>query len=223
MCRVICALVGRKQNNRSSSVMTHTFVISKSTSTTATRDIFWDILPIFDIKKGMIFHENSLPTEILMKYCGLIVIFTKFQNLKLWSAANYRRCFMYLKNCWRLKLTNTLQGLWVPAITIFASASLIPGTYFIGSAVSTVCRKRKQFVTILHERERSGSVIMCYSGPGAVASRLISSVTEFLFCPRARRINSSLVLIQLRKTRTYIIEDCWWDWKNIIKQKKHIA
>ena len=43
----------------------------------------------------MIFHENRLPADDVLKYHALFVIFKKRQNLKLSSAANY---------CWRFMI-----------------------------------------------------------------------------------------------------------------------
>ena len=67
-------------------------------------------------------------------------------------------------------------------------------------------------------RERSGSVVECLTRDKGAAGSSLTGVT--VLCPLARHINPSLVLLQPRKTRPYITENCWWDVKNQIKQIK---
>ena len=59
--------------------------------TTAADDTFCDIFPNFR-KKGMIFHENRLPADDSQEISCLIC--SKYQNLKVSIAANYRWRFM---------------------------------------------------------------------------------------------------------------------------------
>ena len=72
----------------------HGILTLKAPIPTAADDKFCDIFSNFRKKKGTIFHENRLPAEILMKYHALFVIFEKWQNFILLSAANYRWPFM---------------------------------------------------------------------------------------------------------------------------------
>ena len=66
--------------------------------------------------------------------------------------------------------------------------------------------------------EPSGSVVECLTRDREAAGSSLTGITAL--CPSARHINPSLVLVQNRKTRSYITEDCGWDVKNPIKQTK---
>ena len=57
---------------------------------TAADDKFFDIFSNFQIKKGMIFHENRLPSDNSHEISYLICYFEKAAKFKLSSAANYR-------------------------------------------------------------------------------------------------------------------------------------
>ena len=62
-----------------------------------------------------------------------------------------------------------------------------------------------EIIGISNKRMRSGSVVECLTRDQGAASSNLTDVTAM--CPLARHINPSLVLVQPRKTRPYILTD----------------
>ena len=68
-----------------------------------------------------------------------------------------------------------------------------------------------------HDREAKGHM---YRICDHSLSRVLFNFENISHTSLSKNINPSWVLVQPRKTGPFITEDCWWDVKNQIKQKK---
>ena len=84
-------------------------------------------------------------------------------------------------------------------------ATFHQGLHFLLGQANLQRKKYNFFLEIRTcEWERSGSVVECLTLDRGAAGSSLTGVC--VLCPRARHINPSLVLVQLRKTRPYITE-----------------
>ena len=94
-----------------------------------------------------------------------------------------------------MKISVSIVGCWFSVMCAVVSGS---SSYWSILQNITKCKYT------LQPRERSGSVVECLTQDRRAAGSSLTSVTAW--CPLARHINSSLVLVQPRKTHPDVTE-----------------